>query len=84
MLENVPLYIINLAKDTERYQSIRSYLTLANDLRVTRIDAVYGRQLPLSACMLLSGNVAWAKRRGEIGCFLSHLPRRAMRSGASS
>lgn len=68
------IYVINLAKDRQRYQTISAHLKQMN-LPFDRVEATYGRHLSdthiqahtTAACRQVLCN------RGVVGCALSHL-----------
>jgi GR25 family glycosyltransferase involved in LPS biosynthesis len=67
-----PLFVINLDDDTERLGSLHKALE-GSSFEMTRIPAVSGKCLPDTACTLLAQHRSWVSRKGEIGCFLSHV-----------
>jgi hypothetical protein len=69
----VPIYIINLDRDVDRYRSAITAFEGIPGFRTVRINAVSGRELPEAICHLIAQSETWAERRGEIGCFLSHV-----------
>jgi GR25 family glycosyltransferase involved in LPS biosynthesis len=73
MEEKLPTYVINLDRDRDRFGRLDDLLSGITYLSVTRVPGVYGADLPLTALKLLSLSSEWSKRRGEIGCFLSHV-----------
>lgn len=69
----LPVYIVNLAADTDRLAATMAQLQPYRFLDLYRIDAVRGRDIPDHACHILTGN-AWShENKGTLGCFLSHL-----------
>lgn len=71
------IYVINLDRDAERLESVRS--NLANlGLAFERVPAVIGKELPDWREHVDLATYAWRNRQdeprpGEIGCYLSHL-----------
>jgi len=71
------IYVINLDRDAERLESVRSNLA-ALGLSFERIPAVVGKELPDWRERVDMKAYAWRNRQdeprpGEIGCYLSHL-----------
>ncbi len=69
---NVRCYVINLERDTERWDRIRAVLSGFESVSVTRIDAIRGSILPDSACELLTRSPRMIRHKGTLGCSLSH------------
>lgn len=71
------IYVINLERDAERLESVRSNLA-AFGLAFERIPAVIGKDLPDWRELVDMEAYAWRNRQneprpGEVGCYLSHL-----------
>lgn len=66
------LYVINLAKRPEKWQRIQQ---ICRDYALfpTRVEAVNGTKLSRSILKTLCGRYPIRKKRGAIGCFLSHV-----------
>jgi len=69
----LPIFVINLDSDTERLASLTAALKDEHGFELIRIPAVWGRELPALARLLLTQNGGWVARKGELGCFLSHV-----------
>lgn len=69
----VTLFVINLDADHERISTLRCALEVKQGFDIVRVSGVPGKELPFTAREALSFDKAWAVRRGEIGCFLSHV-----------
>ncbi len=69
---NVRCYVINLERDTDRWDQIRAVLSGYDAVSVTRIDAVRGSMLPDSACEVLTKSPRMKNHKGTLGCSLSH------------
>ena len=69
----IPVICINLDGDIERWSHIERLLPSISGIDLHRLPATNGRQLSDNACHLLVGSEQWISRRGEIGCFLSHV-----------
>jgi len=69
----ISLFLINLDDDDARLKTFEEALTDQSLFKVIRVPAVPGRYLPDAACAELSGSSNWARKKGEIGCFLSHV-----------
>lgn len=74
---NIPVYIINLKRSTERYKAVSTYAK-AVGLNYQRVEAVEGKSIDISQCQLVDEERF--KRchgknilPGEVGCYLSHL-----------
>lgn len=65
--------MINLDEDRDRLDALLAALSDLSGFAVSRIPAVRGRDLPDAACCLLADAEGWKMRKGEIGCFLSHV-----------
>jgi len=65
--------VLNLDRDLERYSSFLDATKCARRVHFERLPAVYGGDLPTYALAEVSKNKGWAAKRGEIGCFLSHV-----------
>jgi len=69
----VPAFIINLEKDRDRRDAILRQFDALPDLEPHIVEGVYGRYLPDSLCENLAKEKQWARNKGTIGCFLSHV-----------
>lgn len=69
----VTALIINLEKDDERRAAILAQFAGLGEFQPKIVDGVYGSSLPDSLCEALSQDKQWAKNKGTIGCFLSHV-----------
>ena len=67
------VFIINLARDADRREALLAQFSRLPDLRPRIVDGVYGSSLPDSLCEALAQDRRWAKNKGTIGCFLSHV-----------
>jgi GR25 family glycosyltransferase involved in LPS biosynthesis len=68
-----PIYVINLDRDKDRFAKIAQQVADWPLFGLTRIPGVSGSELPRAARYLLAGQENWADRKGEVGCFLSHV-----------
>jgi glycosyl transferase, family 25 len=77
MINQIPIYVINMAKDVGRMESMATQLR-AQGLKFERVDAVVGRELSAeqrqAACSPFWFGLLQGRRisDGEIGCALSH------------
>jgi GR25 family glycosyltransferase involved in LPS biosynthesis len=69
----VPTLIINLEKDGDRRKAILAQFAGLPGVEPRIVDGVYGRSLPDSLCEALAQDERWARNKGTIGCFLSHM-----------
>ena len=69
---NYVILVINLDKSRERRDRVYKGFQHCGP-QIARIPAVYGSYLPLSARKALTGSAEYARRRGTLGCFLSHV-----------
>jgi hypothetical protein len=69
----VPVFVINLDKDRDRREAILRQFDALPDLEPHVVEGVYGRHLPDSLCENLVREKQWARNKGTIGCFLSHV-----------
>lgn len=65
--------VLNLDRDLERYTAFLDATKDVHWVNFERVPAVYGRELPAYALAEISKSKRWAAKRGEIGCFLSHI-----------
>ena len=75
MRHSVPVFLINLDRDAERLQAMTQELGRI-ELAFQRVPAIYGTQVPdyLRRYFLdPDGNIASNLKRGEVGCYASHL-----------
>lgn len=71
----LPIYVINLDRDTERLAFVSDQLKALN-LPYTRVPAIYGADMPewLRPYFLdEAGGIASHLTAGEVGCYASHL-----------
>jgi hypothetical protein len=68
----IPVYVINLTCDVARRARIEAQLATLPELVPSFLTAVDGGALPEQVCAALSDK-SWAKNKGTIGCFLSHV-----------
>lgn len=66
-------FVINLDKDRDRRDAILRQFDGLADLEPRIVEGVYGRHLPDGLCEHLAQEKQWAKHKGTIGCFLSHV-----------
>ena len=66
-------WLINLDCDEGRWVAMSQALQAFPNVMLKRVPAVFGKQLPDAACLLLSDSASWVARKGELGCFLSHV-----------
>jgi Glycosyltransferase family 25 (LPS biosynthesis protein) len=69
----IPVYIINLERDLLRRSGVADQFAALPEFRLNFLNAVDGVNIPTSALNRLVENEDWAKLRGTIGCFLSHV-----------
>ncbi|MBN8993910.1 MAG: glycosyltransferase family 25 protein [Rhizobiales bacterium] len=69
----VAAFVINLEKDRDRRDAILRQFDALPDLEPHVVEGVYGRYLPDSLCENLAKEKHWARNKGTIGCFLSHV-----------
>lgn len=75
MLSVVPVFLINLERDSDRLQSMTNELNRIG-LAFERVPAVYGTQMPdyLRRYFLdAEGRIDSTLKSGEVGCYASHL-----------
>lgn len=68
----VPLFIINLDRDGDRYLNTVRQLQKYDFISPIRISAFPGRIIPDHICHLLTRNQWSHEHKGTLGCFLSH------------
>jgi len=65
--------VINLAKDVDRREALLAQFSKFADLRPRIVEGVHGSALPDNTCEALAQDRRWARNKGTIGCFLSHV-----------
>jgi GR25 family glycosyltransferase involved in LPS biosynthesis len=70
---SVVAFVINLEKDHARREAILRQFDALPDVEPHVVEGVYGRYLPDSLCENLVQEKQWARNKGTIGCFLSHV-----------
>jgi len=65
--------VINLARDRERRDAVLGQFAGLPGLQPEIVTGIYGTSLPDSVCEALVREKRWAKNKGTIGCFLSHV-----------
>lgn len=78
----IPAYVINLPRDSARLARIQAQFAVLEGFAVTYVNAVDGSTLADCVCEFLSDSDFWAKYKGAIGCFLSHIRVWEMIAGA--
>jgi glycosyl transferase, family 25 len=74
-MAGLPVFLINLDRDAERLARMAEQLAAAA-LSFVRVPAVIGAAVPEHLCGYLltaSGEIASKLKRGEVGCYASHL-----------
>jgi GR25 family glycosyltransferase involved in LPS biosynthesis len=69
----LPVYVLNLDRDTERLASIKRQIGSHAFLDLIRVAGFAGRQLPDPACHILTGNPWSHEYKGTLGCFITHM-----------
>ena len=69
----VPVYVLNLAADQERWHAIQAIVAERCFLDLVRVPAVDGTALPDAACFPLTRNRWSVNYKGTLACFLGHV-----------
>jgi len=69
----VPVFVINLDKDRERRDLVLGQFSALPGFAPQIVEGVYGRALSDNACEILTQEKNWARHKGTIGCFISHV-----------
>lgn len=69
----VPVYVLNLAADQERFRAIQSAVAAHPFLTLHRVPGVDGLALPSAACLPLTRNKWSVNHKGTLACFLGHV-----------
>src|SRR6185437_941458 len=73
--DHIPVYVINLAKDVDRWHRIEaSLLTIGiSPIRIRAVDGIKKTSLIRTLIKRTFATDDWALTQGEIGCALSHI-----------
>jgi len=69
----IPVFIINLRRDAEKYERLSTKLKRYTFIEVHRVDAVLGSTLPDQLCLALTGDPNSLNTKGAVGTMLSHI-----------
>src|SRR4051812_32560371 len=72
-LGSVTAYIINLEADGDRLSAMLRQTEKFGAIRTAVVTAIRGDAVPESVRRVLAQDANWAKFKGTLGCFLSHV-----------
>ena len=71
--QKIPTFVINLDRDSDRMIQVQRDLKPVLCLGVERVQAILGADLPAAVRFMLVRHKLWVERKGDIGCFISHV-----------